>query len=84
MDANDLRNFLKFTTGGSPCVANKITINFNSLTGLARHCYYYCYTCSNVLLLELPAPTITIMIFQQNGQLFYDTSNNWNWQMDSC
>ena len=36
MGTNDLRNFLRFTTGSSVCTADKITAAFNSSLGLAR------------------------------------------------
>ena len=70
MHADDLRNFLRFTTGSLMCVAESIIINFNSVTGLARR--PFAHTCSNVL--ELPAAyTIIITIFRRSGQLFYIT-----------
>ena len=36
MGTNDLRIFLRFTTGSSVCIADKITVAFNSSSGLAR------------------------------------------------
>ena len=47
MKTNDLCNFLRFTTGSSVCIASKISVTFNSSSGLARR--PIAHTCSNTL-----------------------------------
>ena len=80
MGPDDLRNFLRFTTGSSVCIAKKITITFSSITGLARH--PFAHTCSNVL--ELPVAYNNYYDFSAEwSAILHDTSNNWNWRMDS-
>jgi len=59
MSQDFLRKFLRFTTGSSVCIASKITVAFNSLSGLAR-----CpigHTCDS--LLELPSSYLTYLEF---------------------
>lgn len=80
MGADDLRNFLRFTTGSSVCVAESITINFNSVTGLARR--PFAHTCSNVL--ELPVAYNNYDFSAEWSAILHNTSNQWNWHMDSC
>ena len=36
MNPDELRNFLRFTTGASICISAKIDVMFNHLTGIAR------------------------------------------------
>ena len=79
--ADDLRNFLRFTTESSVCVTESITINFNSVSGLAR--YPFAHTCSNVL--ELPVVYNNYYDFSAEWSvILHNTSNQWNWWMHSC
>lgn len=81
MGSDDLHNFLRFTTGSSVCIAKKITINFSSLTGLAKR--PFAHTCSSTL--ELPVAYNNYDDFSAEwSTILHNTSSKWNWQMDNC
>ena len=81
MGSDDLRNFLRFTTGSSVCIGKKITITFSSISGLARR--PFAHTCSSTL--ELPVVYNNYFDFSSEwSAILHDTSNKWNWRMDSC
>ena len=79
MKTNDLRNFLRFTTGSSVCIASKISVTFNSSSGLARR--PIAHTCSNTL--ELSASYVNYHDFSAEWHaILGDTNNEWKWRMD--
>lgn len=79
MGTNDLRNFLRFTTGSSVCVAQSIKIIFNTSSGLARQ--PYAHTCSNTL--QLPVSYTNFHDFSSEWYaILGDTNNKWKWRMD--
>ena len=79
MGTNDLHNFLRFTTGSSVCIADKITVAFNSSSGLARR--PIAHTCSNTL--ELSASYVNYHDFSSEWYaILGDTNNEWKWRMD--
>lgn len=51
MGVNDVRNFLRFTTGSSVCIAKSIEVCFNSTCGFTRR--PFAITCSNTLTLPV-------------------------------
>ena len=79
MGTNDLRNFLRFTTGSSVCIADKISVAFNSFSGLARHPIEHTYSNS----LELSASYINYHdFFSEWHAILSDTNIEWKWCMD--
>jgi len=81
MGPDDLRNFLRFVTGSSVCIAKKITISFSSLTGLARS--PFARTCSSAL--EIPVAYNNYHDFSAEWSgILNQTNNEWNWRMDCC
>ena len=79
MGTNDLHNFLRFTTGSSVCIAKKITVIFNTASGLARH--PFAHACSNTL--QLPVSYINFHDFSSEWYaILSDTSNKWKWRTD--
>ena len=79
MGTNDLRNFLRFTTGSSVCTADKISVAFNSSSGLARR--PIAHTCSNTL--ELSASYVNYHDFSTEWHaILSDTNDDWIWRMD--
>ena len=70
----EVRRFLHFTTGSAVLIAEKITICYNSLTGLARH--PIAHTCACIL--ELPSTYTSYLDFQQEfTTVFADNECNW-------
>ena len=78
MGTNDIRNFLRFTTGSSVCIADKISVAFNSSSDLARH--PIAHTCSNTL--ELSASYINYHDFLTEWHAILSDTNEWKWHMD--
>ena len=79
MRTDDLRNFLRFTTGSSVCVAQSIKVIFNTSSGLARQ--PYAHTCSNTL--QLPVSYTNFHDFSSEWYaILGDTNNKWKWRMD--
>ena len=78
MRKEEVRRFLRFTTGSSVLVAERITIAFNGATGLSRHPVGHTCPC----LLELPTTYTSYPEFEQefNNILM---SNEPNWEMQS-
>ena len=79
MGTNDLRNFLRFTTGSSVCIAKKIKVIFNSSSGLARR--PFAHTCSNNL--ELSVSYVNYHEFSSEWYTILGDTNKWKWCMDS-
>ena len=61
MKRAEIRRFLRFTTGSSVLLGSKISVIFNSLSGLARH--PIAHTCSSIL--ELPSTYLNFLDFEQ-------------------
>ena len=77
MGTNDLCNFLRFTTGSSVCIADKISVPFNCFSGLVRR--PIAHTCSNSL--ELSASYINYHdLFSEWHAILSDTNNEWKWR----
>lgn len=80
MNINDLRNFLRFTTGSSVCVAQTISVYFNTSHGFGRH--PFANTCSNSL--TLPVSYLNYQdFFDDWSAVLSDTDSQWKWCMDS-
>lgn len=79
MGVNDVRNFVRFTTGSSVCIAKKIGICFNTTYGLGRH--PFANTCSNTL--SLPVSYLNYNdFFMDWSAIFSQTDDEWKWCMD--
>lgn len=79
MGVNDLRNFLRFTTGSSVCVTRKIEVLFCSTSGFARR--PFAHTCSSTL--QLPVAYVNFHDFYSEWQaVLSDTDSDWKWRMD--
>ena len=78
MTQDVLRSFLRFTTGSSVCISSKITVTFNSLSGLARR--PLSHTCDCVL--ELPTTYITYPEFVSEFEAIL-SEPEYTWRMDS-
>lgn len=80
MSNEELRNFLRFITGSSVCITDKISITFNSTSGFTRH--PIAHTCGCVL--ELPVSYMNYHDFYSEwAAILKDVDNNWKWYMDS-
>ena len=80
MSINDLRNFMRFTTGSSVCFAKKIKVFFNDTTGLGRH--PFANTCVNTL--HLPVSYFNYDDFSSEwSAILSDTDSEWKWCMDA-
>ncbi len=73
----DLRNFVRFVTGSSVLLNNKITVSFNSLGGLARR--PIAHTCSYIL--ELSTTYQTYQEFAKEMKTCL--RSEMVWEMDS-
>lgn len=79
MGVNDVRNFLRFTTGSSVCVAKSITVCFNAISGLGRR--PFANTCTYNL--QLPVSYLNYHdFFSEWSAILSDTDNEWKWCMD--
>lgn len=79
MGASDVRNFLRFTTGSSVCVAKNILVSFNTTSGFGRR--PFATTCSNRL--SLPLSYVNYHDFFSDWcAILRDTTNEWMWCMD--
>ena len=76
MRNDEVRRFLRFTTGSSVLIAERITVAFNGATGLTRHPIGHTCPC----LLELPTTYTSYPEFEQefNNVL---TGLELNWEM---
>ena len=80
MKAQELRLFLRFITGASVCVAPKIDISFNNLSGLGRR--PVAHTCA--FLLELPTSYLNYDDFYGDFKSILScTENEFTWCMDA-
>ena len=61
MKNDEVRRFLRFTTGSSVLVVNRISVTFNNLSGLAHR--PIAHTCGSVL--ELPSTYVSYIEFEQ-------------------
>ena len=78
MTIEEVRLFLRFSTGSTVCTSGKLEVQFNMLSGIA--CRQIAHTCSN--LLELPATYSTYQEFvKEFKQVLAD--NNYAWFMDA-
>ena len=60
-ERREVRRFLCFTTGSSVLIANRISVTFNNLSGLARK--PIAHTCGCVI--ELPSTYMSFLDFEQ-------------------
>lgn len=80
MQPPELRLFLRFVTGASVCIAPKIEITFNNLSGLARR--PIAHTCD--FNLELPTAYINYEDFYGDFKVILtSTSEEFWWRMDA-
>ena len=80
MGPEDLRNFLHFVTGASVCVATKINIQFNHLSGFARR--PISHTCDFTL--DLPIDYSNYNDFLSDFKpILLDTKNEYTWLIDA-
>ncbi len=77
MTSETVQKFLRFVTGASVAVCPKITVQFNSLSGLARR--PIAHTCGSVL--ELPASYDTYVDFANEFQKVL-ADEHYAWVMD--
>ena len=78
MKSDEVRQFLRFTTGSSLMIAKRISIKFNMLSGLARR--PIAHTCGCVL--ELPSTYLSYLDFEQEFKAIL-SDDEYNWQMDA-
>ena len=72
---NELRKFLRFTTGSSALLAENISVSFNSNTGLART--PIAHTCGCVL--QLPTTYTSYLDFEADFVAILN--NEYSWEM---
>ena len=70
---DEVRLFLRFTTGSSVCMSKHIEVRFNNLSGLAR--CPISHTCSCVL--ELPSSYETFKDFAHEFQAVLSEESSW-------
>ena len=75
MKVDELRSFLRFTTGSSALMAENIIVTFNSTTGMARR--PIAHTCGCVL--ELPSSYVSYLEFEAEFSAIL--SNEYSWEM---
>ena len=77
MKRDDLRLFLRFVTGSSVMLAQKINVSFNNITGIARRPISHTCDCG----LEL---SIAYSTFPEFEQEFYKIlQHEYSWIMDA-
>ena len=75
MKNDEVRQFLRFTTGSSVLVVNCILVTFNNLSGLA--CRPIAHTCGSVL--ELPSTYLSYVEFEQEfNAVLADNKYSWH------
>ena len=74
----EIQKFLRFATGSSVCVAKRITVTFNNLSGLARR--PISHTCDCIL--EIPTSYVTYLDFSSEFQTILSDSE-YSWCMDA-
>ena len=80
MQPPELRLFLRFVTGASVCIAPKIEVTFNNLSGLARR--PIAHTCD--FNLELPTAYVNYEDFYGEFKaILTSTSKEFSWRMDA-
>ena len=77
MKIEEVRRFLRFTTGSSVLLNNRITVTFNSLSGLARR--PIAHTCGCII--ELPSSYMTYPEFEMEFNAIL-ADNDHVWKMD--
>lgn len=78
MNQDDVRKFLRFTTGSSVCLTKSIRVHYNSLSGFARRPVSHTCDCS----LELPSTYTTYPSFVDEFQSILSQPEN-AWTMDA-
>ena len=78
MGGDSLRRFLRFTTGSSVLFNNRISVTFNSLSGLAPR--PIAHTCDSII--ELPSTYVTYPEFEREFTAVLADDDH-AWQMDS-
>ena len=80
MHPQELWLFLRFVTGASVCIAPKIEVTFNNLSGLARR--PIAHTCD--FNLELPTAYVNYEDFYGEFKaILTSTSEEFSWRMDA-
>ena len=75
MKNDEVRQFLRFTTGSSVLVVNCILVTFNNLSGLA--CRPIAHKCGSVL--ELPSTYLSYVEFEQEfNAVLADNKYSWH------
>ena len=69
----DLRNFLRFVTGSSVILDKRISVTFNSLSGLARRPISHTCSCT----LELPVTYLTYLVFAEEFLMILQSEIAW-------
>ena len=78
MNHDNIRRFLRFTTGSSVCLTSKINVTFNTLSGFARR--PISHTCDNSL--ELSSTYLTYPIFVDEFEAVL-SQPELDWTMDA-
>ena len=76
MKRDEIRRFLRFTTGSSVMIAREISVTFNSLSGFARR--PIAHTCACVL--ELPLTYTTYLDFENEFNAIL-SDDEYSWEM---
>ena len=76
MRNEEVRRFLRFTTGSSVIVVKRISIAFNNLSGLSRR--PIAHTCGSAL--ELPSTYVSYLDFEQEFNAIL-ADNEYSWHM---
>ena len=71
---DELRKFLRFTTGSSALIVENITVSFNSTTGMARR--PIAHTCGCVL--EVPSTYISYLEFEAEFSAILNDEYSWD------
>lgn len=77
LNPDELRLLLRFITGSSVVIAEKIDVAFNATSGLS--CFPFAHTCSPVI--ELPSTYTTYPDFEHDFRCILDSE--YSWLMDS-
>ena len=78
--SNQLRQLMRFITGSCVCNSDKITVQLNGLSGLARR--PIAHTCDCVI--ELPTAYSNYDDFCSDFHcIFAQTNDEYTWQMDA-
>ena len=78
MKRDEIRRFLRFTTGSAVLFDDQISVTFNSLSGIARR--PIAHTCSCIL--ELPSTYLNYLDFEQEFKCIL-SDDEFSWEMNA-